>query len=166
METKEIFSLIESLKTTEYAHIEINHEGTHLVFDKVGGAPQYSQQGPVAQPVYAPAVMATPVPEAVQAQKVDQVKTAVIPAIIEEQGSFEFIESPIVGTFYDASSPEANPYVKVGDRVKKGDVVCIIEAMKLMNEIESEVDGEVVEILTKNEGPVEYGQKLFKVKPL
>lgn len=165
METKEIFNLIESLKTTEYAHIEINHEGTHLVFDKVGGAPQYSQQVPVAQPVYAPA--ASSVAEVSQPQKVvDQPIAAVIPAIIEDQGNFEFIESPIVGTFYDASSPEADPYVKVGDHVKKGDVVCIIEAMKLMNEIESEVDGEVIEILTKNEGPVEYGQKLFKVKPL
>lgn len=75
-----------------------------------------------------------------------------------------YIESPMVGTFYAASAPGKPPYVTVGSKVKKGDVVCIIEAMKLMNEVEAEVDGEIVEILVKNEELVEYGQPLFKIK--
>lgn len=74
------------------------------------------------------------------------------------------ISSPMVGTFYESSSPTAKPFVKLGDKVKKGQVVCIIEAMKLMNEIESEFDGEIAEICVKNEGVVEYGMPLFKIK--
>ena len=74
------------------------------------------------------------------------------------------VKSPMVGTFYTKSSPTAEPFVKVGDRVKKGDVLCIIEAMKLMNEIESDVDGEIVEICYNDEDLVEYGSVLFKIK--
>ncbi len=75
------------------------------------------------------------------------------------------ITSPMVGTFYRAASPDTPPYVEVGDAVKPGQTVCIIEAMKLMNEIESEVAGEVVEILVMNEEPVEYGQQLLLIRP-
>ncbi len=75
------------------------------------------------------------------------------------------VTAPIVGTFYASSSPEAPPYVKEGDRVNAGTVLCIIEAMKLMNEIEAEVAGKVVEILVRNEEPVEYGQVLFTLDP-
>lgn len=74
------------------------------------------------------------------------------------------IKSPMVGTFYASSSPKEKPYVKLGDKVKKGDVLGIIEAMKLMNEIESDMDGEIAEICVKNEDPVEYGTVLFKIK--
>jgi len=75
------------------------------------------------------------------------------------------IEAPMVGTFYRAPSPDAQPFVRDGDRVKKGQVVCIIEAMKLMNEIESKVAGRVVKVLVENAQPVEYGQPLFLVEP-
>ena len=74
------------------------------------------------------------------------------------------VKSPMVGTFYLKPSPNSDPYVQVGQRVKKGDVLCIIEAMKLMNEIESEWDGEIKEILVKDEEPVEYGKPLFVIK--
>ena len=74
------------------------------------------------------------------------------------------IKSPLVGTFYRAPSPDSPPYVEVGDEVKKGDILCIIEAMKIMNEIESEVDGKIVEILVENAQPVEFGQALFKIE--
>lgn len=74
------------------------------------------------------------------------------------------VKSPMVGTFYSKPSPDSDSYVKVGQRVKKGDVLCIIEAMKLMNEIESEFDGEVVEILVKDEDTVEYGKPLFVIR--
>ena len=72
--------------------------------------------------------------------------------------------APLVGVFYRASSPDSEPFVKVGQQVKKGDVLCIIEAMKLMNEVEAEVDGEVVEILVGDEEMVEYGQNLFVIR--
>lgn len=74
--------------------------------------------------------------------------------------------SPFVGTFYRAPSPEADPYVKEGQTVKKGDVLCIVEAMKLMNEIESEVNGKIVSCLAENGQPVEYGEPLFLIEPL
>ena len=74
------------------------------------------------------------------------------------------LTSPIVGTFYRAPSPDAEPYVEVGSRVKKGQVLCIVEAMKLMNEIESDVDGEVLEIYPKNAQPVEFGEPLFAIR--
>jgi len=78
----------------------------------------------------------------------------------------ETIESPIIGTFYRSPNPEAEPYVSVGDVIRKGQVLCIIEAMKIMNEIESETEGTVVKIFPKNAEAVEYGQKLFAVKPV
>ena len=78
---------------------------------------------------------------------------------------FVEVTAPIVGTFYSAPSPDAPPYVKVGDRVKAGAVMCIIEAMKLMNEIEAETGGVVREVLVGNEEPVEYGQVLFRIEP-
>ncbi|MCI8441444.1 MAG: acetyl-CoA carboxylase biotin carboxyl carrier protein [Provencibacterium sp.] len=74
------------------------------------------------------------------------------------------VKSPIVGTFYTAPSPEAEPFVKVGDRVKKGDVLFIIESMKLMNEVTSEFEGTVAEILAKSGDPVEYGQELMRIE--
>ncbi len=83
-----------------------------------------------------------------------------------EQDDYTYIRSPIVGTFYRAPSPEAEPYVEVGEVVKKGQILCVVEAMKLMNEIESEVDGKIVEILVENARPVEYGESLFKIEPL
>ena len=78
--------------------------------------------------------------------------------------NYKEVKSPMVGTFYSAPSPKDAPYVKIGDKVKKGDVLCVVEAMKLMNEIESEFDGEIVEICVKNEDMVEYGTTLFKIK--
>ena len=84
----------------------------------------------------------------------------------EEVDEETYINSPIVGTFYSAPSPESKAYVAVGDVVKAGDVVCILEAMKLMNEIEVEFDCEIEAILVSNEQKVEYGQPLFRVKPL
>lgn len=84
--------------------------------------------------------------------------------IEENKENLKVVKCPMVGTFYASSSPDKEPFVKVGDKVKKGQVLCIIEAMKLMNEIESEFDGEIVEICAKNEDIVEYGTPLFKIK--
>jgi acetyl-CoA carboxylase biotin carboxyl carrier protein len=82
-----------------------------------------------------------------------------------EDKNFTSVVSPIVGTFYEAASPDKEPFVKVGDKVKKGDVLCIIEAMKLMNEIKSDIDGTVEKVLVKDGQLVEYGMELFKISP-
>ena len=83
---------------------------------------------------------------------------------IEKEENFKIIKSPMVGTFYGSASPNPESFVKVGDKITKGKVVCIVEAMKLMNEIESEFDGEIVEVCVKNGEMVEFGMPLFKLK--
>lgn len=90
----------------------------------------------------------------------------VIPSNTTGNNDYVVVTAPLMGTFYQSSSPEADIFVKVGDTVQEGDTLCILEAMKLMNEISSEVRGEIVEILVKNEELVEYNQPLFKIKPL
>lgn len=111
-----------------------------------------------AMPVSMPVVAQNTVPT-VSNKVVNNIKTEETP-----KEKFKEIKSPMVGTFYASSSPKAESFVKVGDKVKKGQVVCIVEAMKLMNEIESEFDGEIVEICKKDEDMVEYGEVLFKIK--
>jgi acetyl-CoA carboxylase biotin carboxyl carrier protein len=86
-------------------------------------------------------------------------------APVDEDAGLKPVKSPIVGTFYEAASPGAPPFVKVGDQVEVGTVLCIVEAMKLMNEIESDVAGEIVKLVATNGGPVEFGQPLYMVKP-
>lgn len=85
-------------------------------------------------------------------------------ATTKSDDEYKIVKSPIVGTFYDKASPEKDTFVKIGDKVSKGDTLCIIEAMKIMNEINSDFDGEVVEILCNNEDMVEFGQPLFKIR--
>ena len=114
----------------------------------------------VAAPAAVPAVVSMPAPAAAP--------TAPAPAPAAEETNVDFnrtreIKSPMVGVFYAAPSPDAKPFVEVGSKVKKGDVVCIVEAMKLMNEITAEFDGEVVDICVHNGDVVEYGQTLFKL---
>ena len=114
----------------------------------------------VAAPAAVPAVVSMPAPVAAP--------TAPAPAPAAEETNVDFnrtreIKSPMVGVFYAAPSPDAKPFVEVGSKVKKGDIVCIVEAMKLMNEISAEFDGEVVDICVHNGDVVEYGQTLFKL---
>ena len=90
-------------------------------------------------------------------------ETASIKSVVEKTGCA--IMSPMVGTIYTAPDPDSDAFISVGQKVKKGDVVCIIEAMKLMNEVEAEIDGEVIEVLAKNEQMVEFGQPLFMIEP-
>ncbi|WP_038056564.1 acetyl-CoA carboxylase biotin carboxyl carrier protein [Thermus amyloliquefaciens] len=126
-------------------------------------APSASTPPPLPTPATSGVpVPAAPAPEAsLEAPEAKEAKGA-------EEGCPGCVEvrAPIVGTFYRAPAPDAPPYVKEGDRVEKGQVLCIIEAMKLMNEIESEVSGIVKKILVKNGEPVEYGQPLFLIQPL
>ena len=103
-----------------------------------------------------------PAPVAVQyVQSAPEEKSA--PAAIKDFNKYRDVKSPMVGIFYTAPSPEAEPFVKVGSKVKKGDTLCIIEAMKLMNDVVAEEDGEIVEICAENGSLVEFGQTLFKI---
>ncbi|MGG0716542.1 acetyl-CoA carboxylase biotin carboxyl carrier protein [Robertmurraya massiliosenegalensis] len=127
-----------------------------------------NQGGAVAvstQPAVQPAAVEAPQPQVVEVAKTVEVKEepAVEAATTDE--SLHKITSPMVGTFYHKPTPEADPYVKVGSKVTNDSIVCIVEAMKLFNEIEAEVNGEIVEILVKDGQLVEYGQPLFLVKP-
>ena len=114
-------------------------------------SPMQMQMQPMMQPPAAPAPAAAPPAEAPRAEK--------------PKSSYLEVKSPMVGTYYSAPEPGAKPYLAVGDRISKGQILCIIEAMKIMNEIESEFDGVVKEILAVNSHPVEYGQVLFRVDP-
>jgi acetyl-CoA carboxylase biotin carboxyl carrier protein len=114
------------------------------------------------QPMMAPIVQAAlPAPRTTPA---DGFAAADEPSRPETKGGSE-VKSPMVGTFYGAPEPGAKPYVSVGSRVSKGEILCIIEAMKIMNEIESEVSGVVTEVLASDAQPVEYGQALFRIDP-
>ncbi len=126
--------------------------GTVLESSAEQGTPTHLEQA-TAHPIAAP-------PTAMEAPVPGRAEVALHPP-----ENLHIIRSPIVGTFYASSSPDAPPYVKVGDKIQKGQVLCIIEAMKLMNEIEAEVAGEVTEIYVQNGQPVEYGQPLFGIIP-
>ncbi len=105
-----------------------------------------------------PAVLTAPVTPVVEAPRPT-------PEVPQDDGA-AVITSPFIGTFYQAPGPEVEPFVKVGQEIKKGQVLCIIEAMKLMNEIESDIDCKILQVVAKNAEPVEFGQTLFKVSPL
>ncbi|MBB6444876.1 acetyl-CoA carboxylase biotin carboxyl carrier protein [Bacillus benzoevorans] len=121
----------------------------------------------VQQPVQTAAVEAVQTPvQAVQAEaKAVAVETVSEPESAVDTANLQKITSPMVGTFYQSPGPDQDPYVRVGAKVSEASIVCIVEAMKLFNEIEAEVDGEIVEILVKDGQLVEYGQPLFLVKP-
>lgn len=104
--------------------------------------------------------------QVVSKEVVEETQVNTVPEIKNEEKKVvgNIVKSPMVGTFYSKSSPDAKPYVEIGSKVKKGDVLCIVEAMKLMNEIESEFDGEIVDILVKDGEMVDYGKEIFVIK--
>lgn len=160
MKTSEIKELIQVLQNTDYRYIFIKQEDTSILLSKDAvNEVQEIQAPPVIKPVKAEKCEESiaPVKENVQlpAQQIQEP--------VKEDDCF-IVKSPIVGTYYGSPSPDAESFVKRGDVINKGDIICIIEAMKLMNEIESEVSGEVIEILVENEAIVQYGQPLFKIK--
>ncbi len=145
---REIQDLIDLMKRNNLAELEIEREGFRIRVrrDTLAGV----------QPVS--------VRESAPGGRELQEDKPVSPASAEAAG-YATITSPIVGTFYLSAAPDADPYVEEGDFVKKGQVLCIVEAMKLMNEIESEMDGRIVKILAESTTPVEYGQPLFLIDP-
>ncbi|WII35672.1 acetyl-CoA carboxylase biotin carboxyl carrier protein [Paenibacillus thiaminolyticus] len=156
----EIKELIKLLDQTSVHELEIENEGCRIAIRKPGKTEVFNVQSaaPLTYPAPAPAAVAAPA-EAVTAAAEPQ------PEKKEEQAGLVRIVSPMVGTFYSAPSPESPPYVKAGDKINEKTVVCILEAMKLMNELEAEVKGEIVEVLAANGQLVEFGQPLFLVKP-
>lgn len=122
-----------------------------------------AQVVPVAVPAALPSAQAAAAPVA-HAAPASASGAAAPAAEAGPEAGAHIVKSPIVGTFYEAPSPDADPFVKVGDRVSSGQVLCIVEAMKLMNEIESDFAGEIVKVFVKSGQPVEYGQALFAIK--
>ena len=156
MNLKELKELIDMLKNTDISEIEIERSGVKVRLRK-GGDVSFHPVMPRME--YPPAAIVAP-----SVAEPEKAPAAAAPAEAPAPANQVKVTSPIVGTFYRSSSPDKPAYVEVGDTVKKGQVLCIIEAMKLMNEIESDVDGVVVEIFPQNAQPVEFGERLFGIK--
>lgn len=153
MEFENILTLIKTVSDSELTNFKYEENGVKLSLSK-------RQNQVVSSVTYEPSVINETAKAAPSPQKTE--------SIVEKQDTLEdlsgnIIKSPLVGTFYTAPSEDADAYVKVGDKVKKGQTLAIIEAMKLMNEIESEFDGNISEVYVENGQAVEYGQPLFKV---
>ncbi|MEX1138993.1 MAG: acetyl-CoA carboxylase biotin carboxyl carrier protein [Bacteroidota bacterium] len=153
MDLSYIKKIIKLVEHSDVDEIEIEEEGKKIRVAKnrpqLGGGPQFYQMPQF--PSAAPPAAAGPAPVVEEKAKTEK--------------KYHEIKSPIVGTFYRAPSPDAEPYIEVGQTVKPGDVLCIVEAMKLMNEIESDVAGKVAKVVVDNAKPVEYGQVLFLIDP-
>lgn len=180
MDYKNIISLIKEMNQTDLTKLEIEEEGIRICIEKSAKEVPVAEIGQLGS--YAP-IQYLPANYLTGAYQPQSVPSAVINTVMTNTGTENQTQnstasssesqseenckkqvSPMVGTFYTQPSPDKPPFVKVGDKVKKGQTLCIIEAMKLMNEIESEHDGEVIKVLTQNEAMVEYGQPLFLIK--
>lgn len=149
-QTQHVQELIDLLKKNNLTEMELEHEGLRIRVRHEGGPRTITATVPEHE---------TPISTSPAQQP------AAAGTKIEKTPGMITIVSPIVGTFYRSPSPDADPYVEEGDYIKKGQVLCIVEAMKLMNEIEAEVDGRITKILAESTKPVEYGQALFLVDP-
>ena len=149
MDFDEIKQILALVKEHELAEFELAHQDFKIRIRKDGVAP-----GPLPVQAAAPAAIAPAAPAADVPQ----------PPVPESGDELAVVTSPIVGTFYSASEPGAPAFAQVGDVVRKGQILCIIEAMKLMNEIESEYDGEIVKAYVDNGTPVQFGERLFAIK--
>jgi acetyl-CoA carboxylase biotin carboxyl carrier protein len=161
MDFDEINRILDIVREHDLSEFELEREGFKIRIKKGGQIPAAGHFLPTAVPHaghHAAPVPSAPAPQAVPDAEAD----AGAPAT--DEVDLAIVKSPIVGTFFRSSEPGATAFVDVGDIVKKGQVLCIIEAMKLMNEIDSEYDGEVVKIYVENGQPVQYGERLFAIK--
>ncbi|HEX6202028.1 MAG TPA: acetyl-CoA carboxylase biotin carboxyl carrier protein [Thermoanaerobaculia bacterium] len=160
---EQIKELVELVSARQLASLEVERSGFRLRIDGRAAQPAVAAASAAPAPGPAPAAAGAPAtappPAAAAAEGAGEEGDEALPP-----GS-HLVRSPIVGTFYRAPAPDADPYVDVGSRVKKGQVLCIVEAMKLMNEIESDVDGTVIRILPQNAQPIEFDEPLFAVRP-
>jgi acetyl-CoA carboxylase biotin carboxyl carrier protein len=159
LEIKDLKEILQLLDEKDIAEFELEDGGVKLRIRKAAA--------PSAVP--APVVVATPLPLPAPSGGVPSAAPVagapVAPPPVEAEEGLIVVKSPIVGTFYRAPAPTAPPFVEVGDRVKVGQVLCIVEAMKLMNEIEAETAGEIVKVHPENGQPVQYGDPLFSLRP-
>jgi len=152
--------LVEMLDESSVDSIEISSDKGMKI--RISKTPQQRGAVQMTAPVAMPALLPPAAPPLGQAGA--NATPAELPQV-EKKSKFLEVKSPMVGTYYGAPEPGSKPYLTVGDRIGKGQIVCIIEAMKIMNEIESEFDGVVKEILAQNAHPVEYGQVLLRIDP-
>jgi len=165
MDFDEINKILDIVREHELSEFELEREGFKIRIKK-GHATHASGPFP-AQTVVVPQATLPVVPAPAQPAIAPEAVTGPAPAEpppVSEEVDLAIVKSPIVGTFFRASEPGAPSFVEVGDTVKKGQVLCIIEAMKLMNEIDSELDGEIVKVYVENGQPVQYGERLFAIK--
>jgi acetyl-CoA carboxylase biotin carboxyl carrier protein len=164
MDLKDIKAIIDLMRKNNLSEFELERQEFKIKLKRAGGvAPVVEEAGyyPVAPAAPAPLPLPAPAAAAVAAATA---ATAAAAAAAAGPPPLE-IESPMIGTFYRAPSPESQPYVEVGSEVNPDTIVCIIEAMKVMNEIKAEVKGVVTHILADNAKPVEFGQPLFRIRP-
>ena len=155
--------LIEMIDESTVDSIEISSDKGMKI--RISKTPQQRGAMQMAAPMAMPALLPAAVPSAPVTAPESGSTAADVPKVEAAKSKYLEVKSPMVGTYYGAPEPGAKPYLAVGDRISKGQILCIIEAMKIMNEIESEFDGVVKEILAQNAHPVEYGQVLFRVDP-
>lgn len=161
MNFKELRELVAVINQTDIAELTLKNAEFELTLRKPSALqPDVVLSAPTSATTAAPAAPVSPVapPASVPAEVATPPTPAVDPSLVE-------ITSPMVGTFYRSPAPDEAVFVEVGDRIQTGQTVCIIEAMKLMNELEAEVTGEIVAILVENAEPIEFGQPLMRVKP-
>ena len=159
MNQKELKELIEFLIEKDIAEFELERGDVKVRIKRASEA--VAASGMQEARFYAMPSAPSPVADGAAA---NSASPAPPPAPVEEEEDLHTVRSPIVGTYYEAPSPGAPPFIKSGDVVQVGQVLCIVEAMKLMNEIESDVAGEIVKVLVTNGQPIEYGQELFSIR--
>jgi acetyl-CoA carboxylase biotin carboxyl carrier protein len=160
MDFDEINRILDMVREHELSEFELEREGFKI---KIKKGTLVNGSGPFAMPMAPQAAHAVLPPAAAPAPPLEAVPSTPPPS--SDEVDFAIVKSPIVGTFFRSAEPGAPPFVEVGTTVKRGEVLCIIEAMKLMNEIDSEYDGEIVKVYVENGQPVQYGERLFAIKP-
>ncbi len=161
MDIEELKKLVKLVEKSDIKELEIDEDGRKIRIVK--GSPEAA---PMMMPMQYTQPMQHAAPPPPAARPAAPVAGAEAAAEPEDDGKYHNVNSPMVGTFYRASAEDAEPFAKEGDIVSKGQTLCIIEAMKLMNEIESDISGRVVKILAENGSPVEFGETLFKIEPV
>ena len=161
MEFDEINRILEMVREHELSEFELEREGFKI---KIKKGMVMNASGPFAAPMTQQSGPSMPQTSAGTAPALLEAVPSPTPPSSDEV-DFAIVKSPIVGTFFRSAEPGSAPFVDVGTTVKKGQVLCIIEAMKLMNEIDSEYDGDIVKVYVENGQPVQYGERLFAIKP-
>src|SRR5712692_840405 len=164
MDLNEIRQILDLVREHELSEFEIEHDGLRLKVRKDANGSHVATPSALMLPPAAAAAAAAPPAAAPPPQASPGALPAAADAAADAEIELAVVKSPIVGTFYRSSEPSSPSFVDIGSTVKKGDVLCIIEAMKLMNEIDSEYEGEIVNIYVENGQPVQYGERLFAIR--